>query len=101
MSGLSDKSDSRNQAPESENQSVRHHEFAIAIGWTIVAEFIDRSTAGAKADRTHFEGMMAAACRRDFDVDLVWSLYPFSREDIYKTLGISIQLVATALPCVP
>jgi len=81
-----DKSDGRNQTPESENQSVRLHEFAIARGWTIVAEFTDRSATDAKADRTQFEEMMAAACRQDFDVVLVWSLDPFSGEGIYKTL---------------
>lgn len=30
------KPDGRNQTPESENQSACLHEFAIAIGWTIV-----------------------------------------------------------------
>jgi DNA invertase Pin-like site-specific DNA recombinase len=82
----SDKPDGRNQTSEAENQSVRLHEFATALGWTIVAEFTDRNSAGAKADRTQFEGMMAAAWRRDFDVVLVWSLDPFSGEGIYKTL---------------
>jgi DNA invertase Pin-like site-specific DNA recombinase len=80
------KSDDCNLMPESDNQSVRLREFATAIGWTIVAEYIDRSAAGTKADRRQFNEMMAAACRRDFDIVLVWSLDPFSGEGIYKTL---------------
>ena len=84
----SDKPDGGNQTNEVENQSVRLHEFATALGWTIVAEFTDRNTEGAKADRRQFEGMMAAAWRRDFDVVLVWSLdrlsVPFLKRAIHR-----------------
>lgn len=79
------KADGHDQTPEPENQFVRLREFATALGWTIAAEFSDRQSC-AKADRSQFQAMMAAAARGDFDVALVWSLDRFSGERIYKTL---------------
>jgi len=74
-----------NKPENDENQSLRLREFAIAVGWTIAAEFVD-SECGVKADRTQFQAMMIAASKGEFDVVLVWSLDRFSGEGLCKTL---------------
>jgi len=68
-----------------ENQRLKLREFAKAMQWSVVAEFVDRES-GAKKDRPSFKAMMYAASRHEFDVVLVWSLDRFTREGIGPTL---------------
>lgn len=82
---------SGNEGQTPENQRIKLLEFARAMSWEIVDEYVDQES-GAKSDRPRFKAMMSAASRREFDTILVWSLDRFSREGIGKTCGYLRQL---------
>jgi DNA invertase Pin-like site-specific DNA recombinase len=54
-------------------------QFAEARGWTIVADYRDTGTSGAKHSRPELNRLMIAARRRQFDVVLCWKLDRFGR----------------------
>lgn len=70
---------------DADNQLAQLREFARAMGWTVVAEYVDEIT-GKHADRAEFQHMFADASRRRFDVLLFWSLDRLSREGALETL---------------
>jgi len=64
------------QDPEVQLRDLR--EYVSRRGWTIVAEFIDR-TSGATELRPALNRMMMAAHQRKFDVVAVWKIDRFGR----------------------
>jgi DNA invertase Pin-like site-specific DNA recombinase len=70
---------------ESDNQLAQLREFARALGWELVAEYVDHIT-GKHSDRDQFQLMFRDASRRKFDVLLFWSLDRLSREGALETL---------------
>jgi DNA invertase Pin-like site-specific DNA recombinase len=70
---------------ESDNQLAQLREFARALGWEVVAEYVDQIT-GKHSDREQFQRMFQDASRRRFDVLLFWSLDRLSREGALETL---------------
>lgn len=77
-----------------DNQLLPLRQLANAMNWTIVEEFVDRSS-GGDSNRPQFKLMMAKAYRHSFDLILVWRLDRFSREGIWNTLGYIRQLKAS------
>lgn len=76
----------KDKGQDTENQSRQLRQFAGTQGWTIVQEYVDRTT-GKRSDREQFQKMFAAASRREFDVLLFWSLDRLSREGVVETLN--------------
>ncbi|MFY4258854.1 recombinase family protein [Achromobacter xylosoxidans] len=59
-----------------ENQLVELRAAAARHGWDVVAEFVDHAVSGAKGrdQRPHFDKLLRAAARREFDVVAAWSV---------------------------
>lgn len=70
---------------ETENQLAQLREFALVMGWSVVAEYQDTAT-GKTSDRAEFNRMFADAGTRRFDLLLFWSLDRLSREGALETL---------------
>jgi DNA invertase Pin-like site-specific DNA recombinase len=70
---------------ESDNQLDQLRNFARALGWDVVAEYVDQIT-GKHAERGEFQRMFEDASQRKFDVLLFWSLDRLSREGALETL---------------
>src|SRR5437588_7454195 len=66
-----------NQDPEMQLAELR--EYAARRGWQIIEEFTDQGVSGCKESRPALNGLMADACRRRFDADLVWKIDRFGR----------------------
>jgi DNA invertase Pin-like site-specific DNA recombinase len=64
---------------ETDNQLAQLREFARALGWQVVVEYVDQIT-GKHSDRAEFQRMFEDASQRKFDVLLFWSLDRLSRE---------------------
>ena len=79
---------------DNENQLGVLREFAGKQGWTVAHEFVDVISGSGKKERPKFLGMLDGASRRQFDLDLFWSLDRFSREGIVRTLGYLQQFKA-------
>jgi len=76
----------RDKGQDVENQLRQLRDFCSKQeGWTIIHEYVDR-VSGKHSERDRFQGMLAAASRREFDVVLFWALDRFSREGVYVTL---------------
>ena len=75
----------RERGQDTQNQLHQLHEFAGRQGWIIVNEFVDHES-GSTDDREQFQAMFQAASRREFDIQLFWSLDRFSREGVFETL---------------
>src|SRR5271168_5054218 len=71
---------------DTDNQLRPLREFAKSQDWTIVHEYVDR-TSGKRGDREQFQRMFTAASKREFDVLLFWSLDRLSREGTVETLN--------------
>jgi len=71
---------------DTENQLRQLRQFAASQHWSIVHEYVDR-TSGKRSDREQFQKMFAAASRREFDILLFWSLDRLSREGTVETLN--------------
>src|SRR5215470_10831469 len=54
-------------------------EYAARRAWTVAAEYVDTGISGAKASRPELDRLIHAACRRAFDVVLVYKLDRFGR----------------------
>jgi len=65
------------QDPEMQLRELR--EFAVARGWQIVEEFVDRGVSGSKDRRPQLDRMMTAARSRKIDAMIVWKLDRFAR----------------------
>jgi len=65
-------------AQDPEMQLLELREYVARRGWTIVAEYVDR-TSGAKESRPGLNRLMADAHRREFDVVAVWKIDRFGR----------------------
>jgi DNA invertase Pin-like site-specific DNA recombinase len=70
---------------ETNNQLAQLREFARALGWQVVVEYVDQIT-GKHSDRVEFQQMFEDASQRKFDVLLFWSLDRLSREGALETL---------------
>lgn len=79
----------RYQEPENQLQPLR--EFAKALNYEIVAEYVDRSS-GSNPNRPEFRRMLQDAMLRRFGGIVVWKLDRFSREGISSTLAYIRQL---------
>ena len=75
------------------NQLEQLREFCQRQQYQIVAEYVDTAS-GARADRTAFNQMFAAASKREFDLLLFWSLDRLSREGVLETLQYLQRLTA-------
>jgi DNA invertase Pin-like site-specific DNA recombinase len=76
---------SKDKGQDTENQLSQLRQYAGAMGWTIVSEFVDHES-GSKSDREQFQQMFKAASQRKFDVLLFWSLDRLTREGVLPTL---------------
>lgn len=76
----------KDRGQDHENQLIQLRAFALTQGWTVVAEYVDK-TSGKRSDRDQFQAMHTAASRREFDVLLFWSLDRLSREGTVQTLN--------------
>src|SRR5215467_14234864 len=65
------------QDPELQLRELR--DYAASRGWTILQEYTDLGVSGSKDSRPVLNRLMADACRRKFDVVLVWKLDCFGR----------------------
>jgi DNA invertase Pin-like site-specific DNA recombinase len=76
----------QNKRQDTENQLAQLRQFCETQRWTVVREFVDRTT-GKHSDREQFQRLFADASQRQFDVVLFWSLDRFSREGVRETLN--------------
>src|SRR5215467_5822459 len=65
------------QDPELQLRELR--DYAGSRGWAIAQEYTDQGVSGSKDSRPALNRLMADACRRKFDVVLVWKLDRFGR----------------------
>jgi DNA invertase Pin-like site-specific DNA recombinase len=65
------------QDPQMQLRELRT--FAVARGWTVTGEYVDRGVSGSKDRRPQLDLLMAGAKRREFDILLVWKLDRFAR----------------------
>ena len=86
----------KDKGQDTENQLSQLREFAAAQGWTVVHEYIDRTT-GKHSDRDQFQKLFADASKRKFDLVLFWSLDRFSREGVLETLNHLRRLEAAGV----
>lgn len=84
-----DKKDRHFQDPE--NQLVALREFAKAMNYEIINEYVDKMS-GANPARPMFRQMLQDAMLRRFQGILVWKLDRFSREGIISTMSYIKQL---------
>lgn len=68
-----------------DNQRTQLMQYVQAMGYQLVAEYLDYETGRTDA-RQQFRDMMADASRRKFDMVLFWSLDRFTREGVLPTL---------------
>jgi DNA invertase Pin-like site-specific DNA recombinase len=76
---------SKDKGQDTENQLSQLRQYATAMNWNIVSEFVDHES-GSKSDREQFQEMFRAASQRKFDVLLFWSLDRLTREGVLPTL---------------
>jgi DNA invertase Pin-like site-specific DNA recombinase len=74
-----------------ENQLEPLRDFAKAMGYTVVADYIDKQS-GANPNRPDFRRMLSDAMQRKFDGIIVWRLDRFSREGPMNTMAYIKQL---------
>ena len=86
----------RTGTQDTENQLVQLREFAKSQNWTVVHEYVDRTT-GKHSDREQFQRLFADASQRRFDLVLFWSLDRFSREGVLETLNHLQRLSAAGV----
>ncbi len=60
-------------------QLVPLREYALARGWAVQGEYVDRGVSGAKERRPALDRLMTDARQRHFDVVLVWRFDRFAR----------------------
>ena len=85
--------DEDRQNPETQLMHLR--EFADRRGFTVIEEFIDYGS-GKSAARKHYQRLLEAARKRQFDVVLVWSYSRLARSTVelitrgeeFRNLGI-------------
>jgi DNA invertase Pin-like site-specific DNA recombinase len=71
---------------DNENQLAELRRFARKQGCTVAKEYVDVVSGSGKKAREHFDDLMDAASRREFDCVLFWKLDRFSREGVRRTL---------------
>jgi DNA invertase Pin-like site-specific DNA recombinase len=84
----------KDKGQDTENQLAQLREFCAKQEWTIVHDYVDHVSGKRSDNRPEFQNMMAAACRREFDLVLFWSLDRFSREGVLPTLKSLEQLTS-------
>ncbi len=65
------------QDPEMQLRELR--QYAVARGWTIADEYVDRGISGSLESRPELNKLMADAHRRRFDIVLCWKIDRFGR----------------------
>src|ERR1019366_3582145 len=75
------------QDPEMQLRELR--EFAVARGWQIVEEFVDRGVSGSKDRRPQLDRMMDAARSRKIDTVICWKLDRFARSLKHMVVALS------------
>jgi len=68
------------------NQLEPLRKFATALNYEVVKEYEDYAS-GGDSNRPHFQEMLEAARKHEFDIILIWALDRFSREGILNTLS--------------
>ena len=84
-----DREKRRFQDPENQLASLR--EYAHAMNYQVVEEYVDRMS-GANPARPEFRRMLQDASMRCFQGIIVWKLDRFSREGILNTMAYIKQL---------
>lgn len=77
---------------DAENQLMPLREYAKAMNWEIVDEYIDHMS-GSNPARPAFRKMMQDVLMRRFQGILVWKLDRFSREGIIPTMRLEKSLL--------
>jgi DNA invertase Pin-like site-specific DNA recombinase len=78
--------DDKGQTPD--NQLLQLRAWCERMGYPIVHEYVEYENGGKGAEyRKQLAAMFAGAARREFDLLLVWSLDPFSREGMSATVA--------------
>ena len=70
---------STNDRQDVDLQLVPLREYALARGWAVQGEYVDRGVSGAKERRPSLDRLMADARRRSFDIVFVWRFDRFAR----------------------
>ena len=81
-------------------QLVELRRYAVARGWVIAGEFVDRGVSGAATSRPALDQLWTAARRRDVDGVVVWRFDRFSRSvsDLVRSLeefrGLGVAFIS-------
>ena len=87
-----DKNDHKNKRfQDPENQLSALREYASAMNYVVIEEYIDRMS-GANPARPEFRRMLKDARMRRFQGIIIWKLDRFSREGIMNTMAYIKQL---------
>jgi DNA invertase Pin-like site-specific DNA recombinase len=73
------------QDPQNQINPLR--DYAKALQYEIVEEYVDLATGSGAIDRMNFLRMLEDADRHQFDLILIWALDRFSREGILNTIA--------------
>ena len=92
-----------------EGQIAAAQSYAMARGYTIIREYIDRAQTGRNDDRDEFQRMLKDCASGQFQVIIVWKVDRFgrNREEITfnkyqaKRHGVRVEYVAENLPDSP
>jgi len=83
---LDEKDADKERFQDPENQLGPLRDYAKAMGYVVVGEYVDRGS-GANPARQQFRALMQDAMLRRFEGVLVWKMDRFSREGINVVLG--------------
>ena len=76
----------RDRGQDVANQLLQLREYTSRSGWVIFGEYRDIASGKSTKHRDAFKALMEDATQRKFDVVLVWSLDPFTRQGVLETL---------------
>jgi DNA invertase Pin-like site-specific DNA recombinase len=86
-------------------QLLELREYAVARGWEMTREYVDRGVSGTKDSRPQLDELMADARRRKFDAVLVWRFDRFARStkhlisalEEFQTVGVDFISLKEAI----
>jgi DNA invertase Pin-like site-specific DNA recombinase len=81
----------KGKGQDAANQADQLRSYCQRMGYSIFREYTDYESGGT-SNRTEFIQMFADARKRQFDLDLFWSLDRFSREGTRATINLLQQL---------
>ena len=92
-----------------EGQLSEAHKYAVAKGYTIIHEYVDRAKTGKTDNRDAFQQMLRDTAKKQFSVILLWKVDRFgrNREEITfnkykcKKNGVRVEYIAETIPDTP